>query len=90
MFEKCGKVTSVTIARKKDPKKPDSLLSMGYGFVEFKRRGSADEAIKVLQVFFKFAVYLLFDLTGKTRIQKKFQPSSGCNSFIKNFPLLRK
>jgi len=49
MFEKCGKVASVTIARKKDPKKPGSLLSMGYGFVEFKRKGSADEAIKTLQ-----------------------------------------
>lgn len=52
LFEKCGKVADVTIARKKDPKKPESFLSMGYGFVEFKKKESADEAIKTLQVPF--------------------------------------
>ena len=71
MFEKCGKVASVTIARKKDPKKPGSLLSMGYGFVEFKRKESADEAVKTLQV-------LLFVLCFLTDGQLKRKKGGKC------------
>lgn len=48
-FSSCGKVKSVTIAKKKDPKKSGELLSMGYGFVEYKKAKSADKAIKLLQ-----------------------------------------
>eukprot|EP00794_Sanderia_malayensis_P013983 gene13983-15441_t len=49
LFEKCGEVVTVTVARKKDPKKPNEMLSMGYGFVEFARSADADEAMKTLQ-----------------------------------------
>ena len=38
------------MAKKKDPKKAGSMLSMGYGFVEYKKSESADKAIKLLQV----------------------------------------
>jgi len=48
-FATCGKLKTVTIAKKKDPKKAGNLLSMGYGFVEFKKLKSADKAIKLLQ-----------------------------------------
>jgi len=40
----------VTVAKKKDPKKAGQMLSMGYGFVEYKRQSDADKAIKFLQV----------------------------------------
>ncbi|XP_076364328.1 putative RNA-binding protein 19 [Tachypleus tridentatus] len=48
-FQKCGPLHSVSIARKKNVKKPGDMLSMGYGFVQFKNKDSAKEAIKELQ-----------------------------------------
>ncbi|KAM7436996.1 putative RNA-binding protein 19 [Porites harrisoni] len=51
-FSKLGPLLSTVIARKKDPKKPENLLSMGYGFVEYKNRSDALKAIKKLQSCF--------------------------------------
>merc|ERR550534_689193 len=48
-FCSCGKISTVTIAKKKDPKKSDQMLSMGYGFVTFKKTKSADKCLKLLQ-----------------------------------------
>lgn len=48
-FSGCGKLHSVNIAKKKDPKNPGQFLSMGYGFVQFVRKEHANEALKVLQ-----------------------------------------
>ncbi|XP_069705771.1 probable RNA-binding protein 19 [Periplaneta americana] len=48
-FKKCGPIHEVTVAKKKDPKNPGQLLSMGYGFIQFKRKASADKALKTLQ-----------------------------------------
>lgn len=48
-FESCGKIASVTVARKKDPKKPGTLLSMGYGFVQFYTQAQLNNALKKLQ-----------------------------------------
>ncbi|CAG4987162.1 unnamed protein product [Parnassius apollo] len=48
-FRKCGKIHSVIIAKKKDPKNPGQFLSMGYGFVQFYRKEQATEALKLLQ-----------------------------------------
>ncbi|XP_014244006.1 probable RNA-binding protein 19 [Cimex lectularius] len=48
-FEEVGKLASVTVARKKDPKKPGATLSMGYGFVQFYHKSALDEALKRLQ-----------------------------------------
>ncbi|XP_037514076.1 LOW QUALITY PROTEIN: probable RNA-binding protein 19 [Rhipicephalus sanguineus] len=48
-FEQCGPIHEVTIAKKKDTKNPGQLLSMGYGFVQFKQRKAAKQALKQLQ-----------------------------------------
>ncbi|XP_047110139.1 probable RNA-binding protein 19 [Schistocerca piceifrons] len=48
-FRHCGPVHYVTIAMKKDPKSPGKMLSMGYGFIQFKHKESADKALKTLQ-----------------------------------------
>lgn len=48
-FQGCGKLHSVTIAKKKDPKNPGHFLSMGYGFVQFYKKAHANEALKELQ-----------------------------------------
>ncbi|XP_046681092.1 LOW QUALITY PROTEIN: probable RNA-binding protein 19 [Homalodisca vitripennis] len=48
-FSKCGRVASVTIARKKDPSRPGELLSMGFGFVQMTRQAEVNRALKQLQ-----------------------------------------
>ncbi|MBN3300036.1 RBM19 protein, partial [Amia calva] len=47
VFSKCGAVKSCTISKKKD--RTGTLLSMGYGFVEFRTPQSAQKALKQLQ-----------------------------------------
>lgn len=48
-FESCGKIANVTIARRKDISHPGQLLSMGYGFIQFYRQKSLNEALKTKQ-----------------------------------------
>ncbi|XP_067137514.1 probable RNA-binding protein 19 isoform X2 [Centruroides vittatus] len=48
-FKKIGPIHSATIAKKKDLNHPGCLLSMGYGFVQYKHKNSAQEALKQLQ-----------------------------------------
>ena len=43
------KIHEVTIAQKKDMKNPGKMLSMGYGFVQFKKAAFANEALKTMQ-----------------------------------------
>ncbi|XP_001949363.1 probable RNA-binding protein 19 isoform X1 [Acyrthosiphon pisum] len=49
-FEPCGKIANVTVARKKDPNLPGKFLSMGYGFIQFYRQKSVNEALKTKQL----------------------------------------
>lgn len=49
-FSKCGPLHYASIATKKDVKNPGGKLSMGYGFVRYKRKADADRALKVLQM----------------------------------------
>lgn len=49
-FDKCGPLHYASIAMKKDPQNPGAKLSMGYGFVRYKRKADADRALKVLQM----------------------------------------
>lgn len=50
LFNTVGKLRSVTIAKKKDPKDSGKMLSMGFGFVEFWDKESAVKALKKYQV----------------------------------------
>ncbi|KAJ1961108.1 Multiple RNA-binding domain-containing protein 1 [Dipsacomyces acuminosporus] len=42
-------LASVTVRRKKDPKRPGKWLSMGFGFVEYKTADGAQQALKSYQ-----------------------------------------
>lgn len=48
-FEKCGKICYANVSLKKDKNQPGKRLSMGYGFVRFMLKKSADKALKSLQ-----------------------------------------
>ena len=39
----------VQVARKKSPKDPKERVSLGYGFIQFKARASAEKALKTMQ-----------------------------------------
>lgn len=47
LFQKCGALRKVTVARRKDPKR--GMLSMGFGFVEFVDSKSTEKALETLQ-----------------------------------------
>eukprot|EP00049_Salpingoeca_infusionum_P025432 m.19245 g.19245 ORF g.19245 m.19245 type:complete len:891 (+) comp7999_c1_seq1:98-2770(+) len=49
LFEGCGPIRTATIATKPNPHNRDELLSLGFGFVEFKDHKSAVKAVKQLQ-----------------------------------------
>ncbi|XP_076648162.1 putative RNA-binding protein 19 [Halictus rubicundus] len=49
-FSKCGPLHYATVATKKDPKNPAAKLSMGYGFIRYKRKADAERALKTLQM----------------------------------------
>ena len=49
VMRRAGKVTSVSIARKRNVKDPSQPLSMGYGFVQYSTHKAALKAIKRLQ-----------------------------------------
>ena len=48
-FSKCGPVLTARVAKKHNMKDPSNPLSMGFGFVEYKTCGDANNAIKQLQ-----------------------------------------
>jgi multiple RNA-binding domain-containing protein 1 len=48
-FKKCGPIHDVSVAKKKDLKDPRKLISLGYGFIQFKKRASTEKALKTLQ-----------------------------------------
>lgn len=48
-FKTCGPIHEVSVAMKKDPKNPQQLISLGYGFIQFKKRADSEKALKALQ-----------------------------------------
>ncbi|XP_078046896.1 putative RNA-binding protein 19 [Augochlora pura] len=49
-FSKCGPIHYANVAMKKDPKNPAQKISMGYGFVRYKRKADAERALKTMQM----------------------------------------
>jgi len=47
-FEACGEVFSASVATKKDPRSKE-VLSMGFGFITFKKKAAAEKALKTMQ-----------------------------------------
>lgn len=48
-FERIGKLYYGTVAKKSDPRHPGTLLSMGFGFVQYLKEADAERALKDLQ-----------------------------------------
>ncbi|CAL7941010.1 unnamed protein product [Xylocopa violacea] len=93
-FEKCGPVHYASIATKKDPKNPGAKLSMGYGFVQYKRKTDADRALKVLQMSVLNAKSLELKRSERTlttdvksaKKKTKITAQTGTKILIRNVP----
>lgn len=48
-FAVLGKIHSVQVALKKDPDNPQKPISLGYGFIQFKRKATAERALQEMQ-----------------------------------------
>lgn len=51
-FKHIGKIHHVQIAMKKDPQDPRNKIPLGYGFIQFKLKASAEKALKTMPTTF--------------------------------------
>ncbi|XP_030745137.1 probable RNA-binding protein 19 [Sitophilus oryzae] len=94
-FDGCGKIKYATVATKKDKNNPGSLLSMGYGFVQFYLKKSADKALKTLQQSVldgkslelkRSERTLQNEVTTTKKVSKKSTKQTGSKILVKNVP----
>ncbi|MGH0147715.1 UNVERIFIED_CONTAM: hypothetical protein FKN15_017522 [Acipenser sinensis] len=92
-FSKCGALRSCSISKKKD--RSGNMLSMGYGFVEFKKAESAQKALRQLQgfpsplpCFTVTPVFLCVLRATVTSVRKKQQSKKQTSSkiLVRNVP----
>ncbi|KAL9884461.1 putative RNA-binding protein 19 [Glossina fuscipes fuscipes] len=48
-FKGLGAIHTVEIAKRRDTSNPQDILSLGYGFIQFKKASTADKALKIMQ-----------------------------------------
>uniref|UniRef100_A0A1A9VUG3 RRM domain-containing protein n=1 Tax=Glossina austeni TaxID=7395 RepID=A0A1A9VUG3_GLOAU len=48
-FKSLGAIHTVEIAKRRDTNNPQDILSLGYGFIQFKKASTADKALKIMQ-----------------------------------------
>ncbi|EFN75799.1 Probable RNA-binding protein 19 [Harpegnathos saltator] len=97
-FSKCGRLHYVMIATKKDPKNPGNNLSMGYGFVRYKRKYDADRALKTLQMSvldgksleLKRSERILTSDVKTARKKSKITEQTGTKILVRNVPFQAK
>lgn len=49
-FKHIGQIHHIQVAQKKDPENPHNRISLGYGFIQFKKKKSAEKALKTMQI----------------------------------------
>lgn len=49
-FKHIGKIHHVQVATKKDPENPHNKISLGYGFIQFKHKTTAEQALRDMQI----------------------------------------
>lgn len=93
-FKNCGPIHEVSVAKKKDPKNPQQLISLGYGFIQFKKRADSEKALKTLQhsVLNEHAIELKrSNRTVKTEVctarkRTKIGKQTGTKILVRNIP----
>lgn len=93
-FKTCGPIHEVSVAMKKDPKNPQQLISLGYGFIQFKKRADSEKTLKTLQhsVLNEHAIELKrSNRTVKTEVhtvrkRTKIGKQTGTKILVRNIP----
>ncbi|XP_044269129.1 probable RNA-binding protein 19 [Tribolium madens] len=93
-FETCGKLAYANVATKKDKNDPSKRLSMGYGFVRFIHKSSADKALKTLQqstldgksLELKRSERTLNNDVNATKKSTKVTKQTGTKILVRNIP----
>ncbi|XP_011054786.1 PREDICTED: probable RNA-binding protein 19 [Acromyrmex echinatior] len=93
-FGKCGPLHYITIATKMDPENPAKKLSMGYGFIRYKRKFDADRALKTLQMSvldgksleLKRSERTLISDVKTARKKSKITEQTGTKILVRNIP----
>lgn len=49
-FKHMGRIHTVQVAMKKDPQDPKNKISMGYGFIQFKKKAVAEKTLRQMQL----------------------------------------
>lgn len=49
-FKHIGPIHHIQVAQKKDPENPRNRISLGYGFIQFKKKASAEKALKTMLI----------------------------------------
>ncbi|XP_033112126.1 probable RNA-binding protein 19 [Anneissia japonica] len=81
VFSECGPVSVATVSKKKDMRNPGQFLSMGYGFVQYKRRSDAMKALKELQHTSIDSHTVEIKISNRTVLQKQ---STSTRKTVKN------
>ncbi|XP_060520539.1 probable RNA-binding protein 19 [Cylas formicarius] len=93
-FSGCGKLHYATVATKRDKNNPGKKQSMGYGFVRFLLKSSADKALKTLQqsvldgksLELKRSERTLANDTRPSRKPTKLTEQTGSKILVRNVP----
>ncbi|CAH1107316.1 unnamed protein product [Psylliodes chrysocephalus] len=93
-FIGCGKIHYANVATKKDPKDPNNTLSMGYGFIRFIYKSSADKALKSMQqsvldgksLELKRSERTMKNEVQTTRKESKLKKQTGSKILVRNVP----
>uniref|UniRef100_A0A1B0GB28 RRM domain-containing protein n=1 Tax=Glossina morsitans morsitans TaxID=37546 RepID=A0A1B0GB28_GLOMM len=78
-FKSLGAIHTVEIAKRRDTNNPQDILSLGYGFIQFKKASTADKALKIMQfttidgnqVELKRSDRILKDREDQVKVQRK-------------------
>jgi multiple RNA-binding domain-containing protein 1 len=92
VFTPVGQLRKVTIRKKKNPKRPDQLLSMGFGFIEFAGEDTANRALKSLQGFVVDGHALQLKISSQSNMDEisgsstKSKANIGTKLIVRNIP----
>lgn len=97
-FKKLGAIHMVQVAMKKDPANPSQRTSLGYGFIQFKKKATAEKALSTMQfttiegnkVELKRSDRVLQTQVNTTKKSVKVSKQTGTKILVRNIPFQAK
>ncbi|KAJ6639202.1 putative RNA-binding protein 19 [Pseudolycoriella hygida] len=97
-FQKLGSIHLIQVAMKKDPEDPQNRISLGYGFIQFKKKAVAEKALSTMQfttiegnkVELKRSDRILQSQVATTKKVAKKMKQTGTKILVRNIPFQAK